>query len=124
MKLDSVRIYLPWPDSSLMPNRRAGKHWASYQNAKTKARNDGWAAAKLALGRSTFTCPERVKVRWTFAAPDKRRRDLDGLYGACKHYQDGIAAALGVDDSIFRPVLLDDCLDKHKQGFVIVEIGQ
>ena len=45
------------------------------------------------------------------------------MLGAIKHGLDGIARALGVDDSIFRPVLLDDCLDAKKEGFVMVEIG-
>jgi Holliday junction resolvase RusA-like endonuclease len=62
-------------------------------------------------------------VKITFAAPDRIRRDLDNLHGAMKASLDGIAKALGVDDSRFVPVTLDRVLDKQKQGFVIVEIG-
>ena len=36
----------------------------------------------------------------TFQAPDKRRRDLDNLLGACKAYIDGlVAASVIIDDS-------------------------
>lgn len=27
MQLDRLTIILPWPDTSLMPNRKNGKHW-------------------------------------------------------------------------------------------------
>lgn len=123
MTLDHITIVLPWPDSSLMPNRKNGRHWGNTQSAKVRARQDGYLAAVQARGAHTFIGPERIRAKWTFVAPDRRRRDLDGLYGACKHYQDGIAQALGIDDSVFRPVVLDDCLDRDKRGFIVVEIG-
>lgn len=42
-----------------------------------------------------------IHVTLTFYPPDKRRRDLDGCISACKAYLDGLADALGVDDSRF-----------------------
>ena len=60
----------------------------------------------------------------TWVAPNRIRRDLDGLLSAEKPRLDGIAAALGIDDSLFRPVTLDRALDMEKKGFVLVEIGR
>lgn len=123
MIINQIRIILPWPDRALFPNAKGGHHWATYQAAKTRARSDGYAAARHALGRDEFRAPGHIRASWVFAMPDLRRRDLDGIYGACKHFQDGIAAALKIDDSLFRPVLLDDRLDKDRRGYVEVTIG-
>lgn len=123
MILDRLTIVLPWPDSRLMPNRKNGRHWAGTQAAKARARMDGAMSAKQAMGRNTLSLPDQIPVKITFAAPDRIRRDLDNLHGAMKASLDGIARALGVDDSQFVPVTLDRVLDKQKQGFVVVEIG-
>lgn len=118
-----IKITLPWPDSTLFPNRKGGRHWATYQRAKANARMEGHLAAKQAIGRNTVLLTSRTPVRVTFHAPDRRNRDWDGLAGSIKHHIDGIAQALGVDDSIFRPVIIDDTIDPAKRGFVTVEIG-
>lgn len=123
MTLDRIRIVLPWPDSALFPNAKGGRHWATYQAQKVRARQDGFFAAKKALGGHTFAASARMPVKATFVYPDQINRDIEGCIGAIKHYVDGIAKALGVDDRIFRPWTLDDALDKQKQGFIIVEIG-
>ena len=123
MTLDRITIVLPWPSPSLMPNRKNGRHWGATHSPKIKARTDGENAARHALGRNTLAAADRMRCRVTFFAPDRRRRDLDNLLASMKPYLDGIAKALGADDSIFRPVVLDDCLDKQKKGFVLVEIG-
>lgn len=123
MTLDRISILLPWPDPSLMPNRKHGRHWGGTQAAKIKARTDGYMAVKEVLGRKSIELPERFPVRLTFYAPDRRRRDLDNLHSACKAALDGIAKALGADDSRFRPVTLDASFDAAGRGFVFVEIG-
>ncbi|MCZ4331083.1 hypothetical protein [Castellaniella denitrificans] len=121
--LDHITIVLPWPDSRLMPNRKNGRHWAGTQAAKARARMDGAMSAKQAVGRNTVCLPEQIPVKITFAAPDRIRRDLDNLHAAMKASLDGIAKALGVDDSRFVPVTLDRVLDAKKEGFVMIEIG-
>jgi len=118
-----IEVHLSWPDSSLFPNRKGGQHWATYQRAKVSARLEGFMAAKQAMGCKPVRLNNRTPVSITFHAPDRRRRDADGMYGAIKHHIDGIAQALGVDDSIFRPVSIDDTIDPAKRGFVTVEIG-
>ncbi len=122
MTLDRITISLPWPDPILFPNRRRGS-FRKFQPFIEAARDAGFYAAKEAVGRHTVGLPAQIPVKITFAAPDRIRRDLDGMLGAIKHNLDGIARALGVDDSRFVPVTLDRVLDSKKQGFVIVEIG-
>jgi crossover junction endodeoxyribonuclease RusA len=124
MTLDRLTIRLPWPDTSLMANRRNGKHWLSSHGAKVRARETAFFAAKEALGRNSFVVAGQMPVSITWVAPNKVRRDLDGLLSAEKPRLDGIAAALGIDDSQFTPLTLDRALDAEKKGFVLVQIGE
>lgn len=64
----------------------------------------------------------QMPLRLTFFAPNKIRRDLDNLLAAMKPSLDGMAQALGVDDSLFRPITIDLALDPQKIGFVEVTI--
>lgn len=119
----ALMITIPWPDKALFPNARGGRHWASFQRQKEKARTDGYMAAKAAKGEKNLVGLKRVPLTIVFFMPDRRRRDVDGMYGAIKHHIDGMAKALGVDDSVFRPVKLDVARDGDKKGFVILEVG-
>lgn len=123
MNHDRLTIILPWPDTSLMPNRKNGKHWGSTQAAKVLARQDGYFGAKQALGTGSIAKQDRMPIKITFVAPDRRHRDLDNLLACCKAQIDGIADALGVNDRQFRPLTIDAAIDTQKQGFVKVEIG-
>lgn len=123
MILDSLTIILPWPNPLLFPNAKGGRHWTTFQAQKARARKDGFCATKEALGTNTLILAERTPVRATFVFPDRRNRDIEGCIGAIKHHVDGIAKALGVDDKLFRPWVLDDALDSYGRGFVKVEIG-
>ena len=123
MNLDRLTIKLPWVDSRLMPNRKNGRHWGGAQAAKVKARQDAYMATKAALGTHKLADRGQYPMRVTFVAPDRIRRDWDNLASACKASYDGIAQALGIDDSLFLPVTVDKSFDAQKQGFVIVEIG-
>ncbi len=117
-----IEITLPWPDSKLMPNRRHGKHWASSQPAKVRSRQDAYYLAKAAKPEAM---PDGLlPLRIEFHAPDARKRDIDNLLSAHKAALDGIAQALGVDDSRFRPITLDYTTDTTKRGFVRIQIGE
>jgi crossover junction endodeoxyribonuclease RusA len=124
MRLDRLTIMLPWPDKSLMPNRKNGRHWGNTQAAKVRARQDGYYAALASLGTRKWQSDEKHPIRVTYVSPDAKKRDLDNLLAASKAFLDGIAQALGIDDSRFCPVTLDRAQDALKQGFVKVEIGQ
>jgi len=120
---DRLTIILPWPDMSLMPNRKNGKHWGSTQTAKVRARQDGYFGAKQAAATKALNFPEKIPLSIDFIGPDRRPRDIDNLLACIKPQLDGIAQALGVDDKRFRPITINDGLDTKKQGFVKVEIG-
>ena len=123
MQHDRLIITLPWPDTSLMPNRKNGRHWGGTQAAKVRARQDGYFGAKKALGTAGLAGRDRMPVKITFVAPDGRRRDIDNMLACIKPQLDGIAQALRIDDSRFRPITLDDGRDANKVGFLIVEVG-
>lgn len=117
-----ITIELPWPHPALAPNRANGKHWAGLAAIKAKAKADAYLLTKNAANGQQFGALRKLYLTILFVAPDKRRRDLDGCHGSIKHYLDGIASALGVDDSQFRPVTLD-YQSGPKPGAVIVQVG-
>ena len=116
-----IEITLPWPVSRLMPNRRHGKHWGASQPAKVRARQDAYLLAKSV---KQLLSEGPLPLRIEFHAPDARKRDIDNLLAAHKAALDGIAQALGVDDSRFRPITLDYLKDEAKRGFVRIQIGE
>ena len=122
-QMNRLVIQLPWPDTSLMPNRKNGRHWGSTHAAKRKAFNDAFLATKAAASGKGIMITDRVQVSITFVAPDKRNRDLDNLLACIKQQIDGIALALGIDDKMFRPFVLDSAIDVNREGFLLVEIG-
>lgn len=125
MQVDRLTIVLPWPDKGLFPNAKNGKHWGSFQQKKTKARDDGLAAAIQALQRDkkAWVGSDIIPMKISFYAPDNRPRDWDGLGGSVKHHIDGMCKGLGIDDKAFNPVTVVRGKDQGKKGFVIVELG-
>lgn len=94
-------IILPWPDRKLHPNARV--HWAVKSKAAKAARHYAATMANL-HGWHRVQWPEgRLHVWIDGYAPDKRRRDHDGFLSSLKSALDGIAQAIGVDDSRFIP---------------------
>jgi hypothetical protein len=94
-------VVLPWPDRNLHPN--SSTHWAALAKAKKKARRDAHLVAKAA-GWHQAQWPEgRLHVWIDGYAKDRRRRDHDGFLASLKAHLDGIADAMGVDDSRFVP---------------------
>jgi crossover junction endodeoxyribonuclease RusA len=105
-----MTITLPFPDKRLSPNAKRRKHWRTYQPVANAARELGWALTLEAVSpddRQAIAKSEgKIAMTITFVPPDRRRRDDDGMIGSFKHARDGIAKALGVDDSRFRPSYL------------------
>ena len=118
-----IRIELPWVTATLNPNRRNGTHWSWAHAAKSKRAADAHALALQAM-RSANGSPAKGAVHLvvTFCPPDKRRRDLDNLFASLKADLDGVALALGIDDSAFEPVILMRG-EPQKPGRVILEVG-
>lgn len=117
-------ISLPFPDAKLFPNRKAGKSYHYSHDAKVSAREGARKATKAALDarKEHPGWGSSLPVSIVFVGPDKRRRDLDGCLSAIKSALDGIAQALGVDDSSFRPILLN-YIPGDKPGACIVAVG-
>ena len=90
-----IEFTLPWPQKGLSPNSR--NHWAKTAQLKKQLR-DAWWAQALAQG-ATKLPGEPLTVSLTFYPPDRRRRDMDNMLSACKAGLDGLADAIGVDDS-------------------------
>jgi crossover junction endodeoxyribonuclease RusA len=90
-----IAIDFPWPSRDLHPNARV--HWAKKAKATKAARADaGWAAKAAGVGKIDA---KTLIVTATFAPPDRRLRDHDGMLSNIKAYLDGIADVTGVDDS-------------------------
>lgn len=120
-----LTVELPFPDSSLMPNRKNGRHWGAVHGAKSAAFDAGYYLTHEAAKRHTGTwhpTSGQVPVTLTFCPPDRRKRDLDNLLAACKPVLDGVAAALLMDDREFEPVTLKRG-EPRKAGAVVLEVG-
>jgi crossover junction endodeoxyribonuclease RusA len=97
-----LTVTLPWPNRLLSPN--VPGHWA----AKAKAKKAYRTACKRIVDETEGAMPSMppdgaVRVSMRFCPPDKRHRDLDNLMASMKSGLDGLADALGVNDSVFRP---------------------
>ena len=110
-------IALPWPDKALSPNSRT--HWAAKAITVKAHRSDGyWNAYIAGWGRWPKDVAPTVTI--TFQPPDNRRRDTDNMLASCKAYLDGIADALGVDDS--RWTLRIERIPAKAPGAVMVRV--
>jgi crossover junction endodeoxyribonuclease RusA len=113
-------IILPWPSSDLSPNATSHAHWRKRQQAAKRAKADGYMLAAM-VGVRPPTDDRTIVLTMEFHPPDRRRRDLDNMFGSCKHALDGIAQAMGVDDQRFGFVLSRE--DPVKDGKIVVRVG-
>ena len=104
--MKTFTVILPWPDSRLLPNRANGTHWSKTSALRKEARKNAWATA---CGEAKgFVCPAGdIALSIVFVQQKGKKRDLDGCLSSAKAYLDGIADALGIDDSKFRPIMID-----------------
>ena len=121
---NSFQIELPWPSSSLSPNSRT--HWAQLAKAKKAFRTrckvlavgSGLPAVKNAVAGQLGAF---VRVSLLFAPPDRRRRDLDNVLASMKSGLDGLADAMGVDDSRWK-LAIEMAPEPVKGGAVLVTV--
>lgn len=118
--MTALTVTLPWPDRRLWPNQAQYRHWRSREEPRDAAIAIGWA-----LGRELgVTLPsEPTPIEYVFHGPTRRKYDLEGAHGACKHYIDGLARALEVDDFYFEPATQRRG-EPVKGGCVEIRIGQ
>jgi len=112
-----ITVTLPYPDKLLNPNKRL--HWSKVHKAKAKAKADAYALA-LEAGAKDFQA-KRVSVGLTIIPPDNRTRDTDNIIASLKSAFDGVAMAIGVDDSKWS-FFIDRKASSHP-GAIILEIG-
>lgn len=112
------QIILPWPGSTLWPNRQKGRSWRVSWDDKRDQVN-ATATACVAAGLHRLTVADGPISLVLIACPPTRNRwDGDGLEGALKAARDTIARALGVDDSRFDARV--ERGDPSRDGGVIV----
>lgn len=92
-------IPLPFPHKALWPNGRA--HWRTKAREVKKHRQWAKLATLAALPRCFKWNGEPIKLRYTITPKTAHAIDRDNVVAALKSYQDGIADALGVNDSAF-----------------------
>ncbi|MGP9790676.1 hypothetical protein [Roseinatronobacter sp. NSM] len=102
-KLSIIRVVLPWPAKEVWPNFIRSNHWSKWQDKAKVQKEYAHYAAKEVIGRQEVPRDRegKWKVHLHIFPPNLRRFDEDGVVGAQKSALDGIALALGVDDSLF-----------------------
>lgn len=116
--LENLTIELPPVNMELSPNRKNGRHYKATLKAKQSDKELGFFHAKNAANGKQLQANTGYALSIIFYRSDKRHVDLDNLLSASKHRIDGIAKALGIDDSQFKPVTID-CQYRKEAGMVV-----
>jgi crossover junction endodeoxyribonuclease RusA len=118
----SIQIELGWPAKALSPNFRSRSHWPK-TNALKKAKKEGHLSTLAAMrgGGAPKWSNAIIPFSITAYPPDLRDRDDDNLKASLKGHRDGIALALGIDDSRFAERF--QWGEPVKGGRIIVTIG-
>lgn len=109
-------ITLPWPPATLSGHAKG--HWRAKAIETRKHR--AWASVATIAADVAVPSIGDIPVKITFVPPD-RRGDRTNFANRIKPYLDGIADALGVNDSRFLPSY--EFAEPKKPGEVIVTIG-
>lgn len=112
-------IELPFPAKVLWPNGRPG-HWAQVRREFKKHKE--WAHMAALAARCGVPA---IPVSWsaTFYPKTAHRIDADNASASLKAYQDGLAAAFGIDDRDFRAPIIHFA-EPVKGGRVVIVIGE
>lgn len=92
----AVEVHFPWPPRALSPNARG--HWSKRSRAAKTYRLQCFLFARQA---GLVAPAGRILLQLEFLPPNARRRDDDNLLASFKAGRDGLADALGIDDSRF-----------------------
>lgn len=110
---------LPWPSPTLSPNARP--HWALLAKTK-KSYRARCRVLGLQAGLGTIKADsQRLSVHLDFYPPDRRARDWDNMVASMKAGLDGLADAMGVDDSRWR-LSFEICDETATGGRVVVMV--
>jgi len=103
-------VIVPWPPKECSPNARV--HWSKKAKAAKAYKHTCWALAKEASLKVDWD--GKVHLWVTFVPPDRRIRDVDNAVSSIKNGLDGIAMAIGIDDSRF---VLHPCMHTDRMRF-------
>jgi len=97
-----ILIELPWPLKELSPNWKG--HWGRKAKSVKRYRRMCHAYAHNAVIAARYTVKSGgvIGFHLEFYPPDRRARDDDNMLASFKAGRDGVADALGVDDSRFK----------------------
>lgn len=111
-------ITLPFPAKILWPNGR-GHHMAKHREFQ---KHKLWAFNATRASKPAMAFGALTRLNFLITPKTANAIDLDNCVAAMKAYQDGIALALGVDDSTFEtPVIV--ITEPRKPGAVEVSFG-
>jgi crossover junction endodeoxyribonuclease RusA len=124
-RVTEFTVELSFPDSSLMQNRSAGKHWTYSHDAKVAQHQEAYLLTRQSIVSSGFETKAGAfyRVEMEFQPPDKRARDVSNLHAAMKAALDGIAEAMGVDDKTFKQHAQSEGRE-FIRGRVIVKVSE
>ena len=91
-----TEVIYPWPPKELSPNART--HWSVKAREAKKLKNASWA---LTMAARPDISHQSAHLSVEFRPPSRRRIDLDNCIARFKAGFDGIASAIGIDDSKF-----------------------
>lgn len=119
--MTSVLVELGWPAKQLSPNARV-HHMVKHRYAKAAKIEAGWATKFARPFDWAADGPLSVAVT---AYPPKNwnTADADNFVARLKSHLDGIAEALGVNDSQFQAPTVR-WAQKTERGKVVVAIGE
>lgn len=113
-------ISLPWPHKILWPNGRTLNR--RYKAAETK-KHKAWAFAATKAEGALTLADGRIPVQLVlYPKPRGPAPDRDNAISSCKAYADGLAMALGVNDSRFD--ILTPIMMTSRESRVEIRIGE
>lgn len=114
--MKNTTITLPYPPSGLSPNARL--FWAAKRRTARSYELD--CDTRLCKWRATLK--GATQFRFTFAPPDKKRRDVDNVIASMKGCIDVLSRYSGIDDSKFKIDWPREFHPPVKNGAVYVEV--
>lgn len=112
----SQTIIIPWPPALLSGHSKGNAMWAKILATK---KHRAWAFAATKAEQPSFPAVGDIRIKFRFEPPN-RRGDRTNYPNRLKPAIDGIAQALGVNDSRFLPSY--EFGDVIEGGRVVVEI--
>ena len=114
-----MQVDLPYPHKLLWPNGSRGHPRAVAAQKKVHRQ---WAHYAALAERDAFVRGDKIGLRITVhAKPRGPLPDKDNVVSSVKAYQDGIAAALGIDDKHFETPVVE--FASPRTGRFVIRIG-